>query len=61
VAWSEIRGSEPPKDKRGANGVRVVTADGFIFLRLGGAHGENGKFKDVFSFVSLLNALRAQP
>lgn len=57
--FDEIVEYETPKDKANATGVRLQTADGFRFVRIGGRHGPNGKFADVFDFLMILQVIVA--
>jgi hypothetical protein len=52
----DIIGYESPP-KTDVTGVRVLTRDGFRFVRVAGCFGPNGNRKDAFSFVMLVRAL----
>lgn len=53
----EIVGYESPNSKATTTGVRVLTREGFRFVRLAGSFGPHGNRKDVFSFIMVLRAL----
>ncbi|MEZ4404807.1 MAG: hypothetical protein R3B06_32765 [Kofleriaceae bacterium] len=57
IAWDEIVDYETPKSKVDVTGVLIRTPGGVAFVRMAGAHGPEGKFKDVFGLVMLLNTL----
>lgn len=57
ISLSEIIGYESPKSKVEVTGVRVLTNDGFRFVRVAGSFGPNGNRKDVFSFIMTLRGL----
>ena len=46
-----------PAREAGLTGVRVETERGFVFLRLAGAHGPSGKYKDSISMMMVLGAV----
>jgi hypothetical protein len=56
IALKDIVGYEGPGSKDGVSGLRVVTKDGFRFMRVAGCHGPFGKYKD---FIGLEMVLRA--
>ena len=53
----DIVGYESPKSKTNVTGVRMLTKDGFRFVRIAGYFGPNRNRKDVYSFIMLLRAL----
>ena len=55
IAFGDIVGYESPRTK-GVSGLRVRTKDGFRFLRVAGAYGPSGKYKD---FIGLMMVLRS--
>jgi len=57
VPLHEIIGYESPKSKVEVTGVRVLTNDGFRFVRVAGSFGPNGNRKDAFSFIMTLRGL----
>ena len=52
----EMVGYESPNSKV-ATGLRVLTREGFRFVRIAGCFGPHGDRKDLFSFLMVLRAL----
>jgi len=57
VAVEDIVGYQDPKSKSDVTGVRVLTKNGFRFVRIAGSFGPNGNQKDAYSFIMLVRAL----
>jgi hypothetical protein len=57
IGVEDIVDYERPTSKTDVTGVRVLTRDGFRFVRVAGQFGPNGNQKDAFSFTMLLRAL----
>jgi hypothetical protein len=57
IAVADIVGYEDPKSKTDVTGVRVLTKDGFRFVRIAGSFGPSGNQKDAYSFIMVLRAL----
>lgn len=57
LAVADIVGYESPKSKADVTGLRVLTRDGFRFVRVAGSFGPNGNQKDAFSFLMVVHAL----
>ncbi|XYH92479.1 hypothetical protein ACMHYB_31950 [Sorangium sp. So ce1128] len=57
LAVADIVGYEDPKSKTDVTGVRVLTKDGFRFVRIAGSFGPSGNQKDAYSFIMVLRAL----
>ena len=57
VAVADIIGYEDPKSKTDVTGVRVLTRDGFRFVRIAGSFGPSGNRKDAYSFIMVVRAL----
>ena len=57
IPVGEIVGYESPKSKTDVTGVRVLTNDGFRFVRVAGSFGPSGSQKDAFSFIMVVRAL----
>ena len=57
IAWQEITDYELPKSKTTVDGVRVRMGDRFVFVRMAGSHGPDGKFKDAFQLTMVLQLL----
>jgi hypothetical protein len=57
IAVADIVGYEAPKSKTDVTGVRVLTKDGFRFVRIAGSFGPAGNQKDAYSFVMIVRAL----
>ena len=57
MALRDIVGYESPGTKSGVTGLRVRTRDGFRFIRIAGAYGPNGKYKDFIGFMMVLRAV----
>ena len=54
---TDLTGYESPKSKTDVTGIRVLTKNGFHFVRIAGCHGPNGNYKDAFSFIMVVRAL----
>ncbi len=57
IAVTDIVGYESPKSKTDITGLRVLTRDGFRFVRISGSFGPGGSHKDAFSFFSVIRAI----
>lgn len=57
IPLADIVGYEEPKSKTDVTGVRVLTKDGFHFVRIAGSFGPYGNQKDAYSFIMVLRAL----
>jgi len=57
IAVSDILGYESPKSKTDITGLRVLTKDGFRFIRVAGSFGPIGNQKDAFSFLMVVRAI----
>ena len=57
VAIKALVGYESPNSKAEVTGVRVLTTDGFRFVRVAGSFGPNGNQKDAYSFIMVVRAL----
>lgn len=57
IALTEIVGYEGPKSKEGTTGLRLRTEGGFHFVRIAGAHGPNGKYKDFIALEMIIRAV----
>ena len=57
ISVAEIVGYEDPKFKTEVTGVRILTKDGFRFVRIAGSFGPSGSQKDAYSFIMVLRAL----
>jgi hypothetical protein len=57
IAIKDIIGYESPKSKTDVTGVRILTKDGFHFVRVAGYFGPNGNQKDAYSFIMVVRAL----
>ena len=57
IAVADIVGYEDPKSKNDATGVRVLTKDGFRFVRIAGSFGPSGNQKDAYSFIMVVRAV----
>jgi hypothetical protein len=57
IAVSDIVGYEEPKSTRDVTGVRVLTKDGFRFVRIAGSFGPSGNQKDAYSFIMVVRAV----
>jgi hypothetical protein len=57
VRWSDIVDYEPPDPVGRPDGVRLQTRDGIRFVRIAGAYGPDGKFRDAFSLAMVLRSL----
>ncbi|HEY2404516.1 MAG TPA: hypothetical protein VGI10_00830 [Polyangiaceae bacterium] len=53
----DIVGYEDPKSKTDVTGVRVLTKDGFRFVRVAGSFGPAGNQKDAYSFIMVVRAV----
>jgi hypothetical protein len=61
IPFADLLSFDVPDSKTTASGVRVTSSEGSYFVRLTGTYGPNGKYRDAFSLVSILNAvLRAR-
>jgi hypothetical protein len=59
IAVADIVGYEDPKSKTDVTGVRILTKDGFRFVRIAGSFGPSGNQKDAYSFIMVVRALVA--
>ena len=57
IAVADIVGYEDPQSKSEVTGVRVLTRDGFRFVRIAGSFGPAGNRKDAYSFIMVVRAL----
>jgi len=57
VLLSDLVGYEDPKSKTDISGVRLLTKDGFRFVRIAGCFGPNGNRKDAYSFIMVVRAV----
>jgi hypothetical protein len=57
IAVEDIVGYESPESKQDVTGVRVLTKDGFRFVRIAGCFGPNGNQRDAYSFIMVIRAL----
>jgi hypothetical protein len=57
IALSDVVDYETPKSKADVTGVRVMTKDGFRFVRIAGSFGPSGNQKDAYSFIMILHTL----
>ena len=57
LAIKNIIGYARPRSKRDVTGVRVLTKDGFRFVRIAGHCGPEGNQRDAFSFISVIRGL----
>jgi hypothetical protein len=57
IPISDILGYEWPESKTDVAGVRVLTKDGFRFVRVSGSYGPSGQWKDAFSFIMVVSTL----
>jgi hypothetical protein len=57
IALSDVVDYETPKSKADVTGVRVMTKDGFRFVRIAGNFGPEGNQKDAYSFIMILHVL----
>lgn len=57
IAVADIVGYEDPKSKTDFTGVRVLTKDGFRFVRIAGSFGPSDNQKDAYSFIMVVRAL----
>jgi hypothetical protein len=57
VPIRDLVGYESPKSKADVTGVRLLTTDGFRFVRVAGSFGPNGNQKDAYSFIMAIRAL----
>ena len=57
IAIADIVGCEDPKSKADVTGLRVLTKDGFRFVRVAGSFGPSGNQKDAYSFLMVVRAL----
>jgi hypothetical protein len=57
IGLSDIVGYEFPKSKQDVSGVRVLTADGFRFIRIAGSRGPHDRVKDAFDFIMLVGKI----
>jgi hypothetical protein len=57
VAVADIVGYEDPKSKTDVTGVRLLTKDGFHFVRVAGSFGPGDRRKDAYSFIMVVRAL----
>jgi hypothetical protein len=56
IAFDDVVDYVLPSSKSDATGVRVVTRDGFRFIRFAGRSGPAGVHSDAFALVGLLHA-----
>ncbi len=54
---NDIEGYETPDSKSQLIGVRIRTSDGFRFLRVAGSTGADGKFRDAFGLITVIQAV----
>ncbi len=57
IAVADMIGCEDPKSKSDVTGVRVLTKDGFRFVRIAGSFGPSGNQKDAYSFIMVVRAV----
>lgn len=57
VGIKDLVGYESPHSKAEVTGVRLLTTDGFRFVRVAGSFGPNGNQKDAYSFIMVVRAL----
>ena len=57
IPIADIVGYESPGSKTDVTGVRVLTNDGFRFVRVAGCFGPGGNQKDAYSFIMVVRAL----
>jgi hypothetical protein len=57
IALGDIVDYETPRSKTDVTGVRMLTKDGFRFVRIAGCFGPHGNRKDAFSFIMILHTL----
>jgi hypothetical protein len=57
IAVKDIIGYENPASMRDITGVRVLTKDGFRFVRVAGCFGPNGNQKDAYNFIMVVRGL----
>jgi hypothetical protein len=57
VPWRNIIGYDVPAEKRNAEGVKIRTVEGSVYVRMAGRNGPDGRFSDAFCLVMLLHAL----
>ena len=57
VTWDSLVGYENPESKADVTGIRVLTNDGFRFVRVAGSFGPHGHQKDAYSFLMIVRAL----
>lgn len=57
LGLSEVVDYETPKSTTDVTGVRIMTKDGFRFIRIAGSFGPNGNQKDAYCFIMILHAL----
>jgi len=57
IALSDVVDYETPKSKADVTGVRVMTRDGFRFVRVAGSFGSADNQKDAYSFIMILHTL----
>ncbi len=57
IDLNDVVDYEFPKSKTNVSGVRVLTPDGFTFVRIAGSRGPEGRYKDAFDFVMVVAKL----
>jgi hypothetical protein len=57
IPWIEIVDYEPLDPNASIDGVRLRTRDGIRFIRIAGAYGPEGKFKDAFNLAMVLRSI----
>lgn len=57
IRWSDIVDYETLDPAGSVDGVRLRTRDGIRFVRIAGAYGPDGKFRDAFNFAMVLRSL----
>jgi hypothetical protein len=57
IRWSEIVDYETLDPSGNLDGVRLRTRDGIRFVRIAGAYGPDGKFRDAFNLAMVLRSL----
>jgi hypothetical protein len=57
IAVNDIIDYETPKADTEVTGVRVLTKEGFRFLRVAGSFGPRGNQKDAYSLIMILQVL----
>jgi hypothetical protein len=57
VRWSDIVDYETLDPFGNVDGVRLRMRDGIRFVRIAGAYGPDGKFRDAFNFAMVIRSL----